>query len=433
MAAAGANAGGNRPPWRAYLDEVFPGYLLPASMRNAIDPQTAARFLERLGNAPGDLDLLLRSSLMAGRAGELEPFCRQLADLTSKLPSETRSEKRQSEGHVHGRVAVRETMAHRLGGSPTRFVASERKRAFDLPENELVRYVAERLRGLIESLRKKDLLREKHWGGPALACEAELHRLVHRTELRRIEAPAVITAHHEQAARAARHPCYESALDWHLWMKDALDERDDRRLAQILAEGALQPSPPDKQFEIAVAVRLVEAIEQHCDTQQPGAWRFERSIVQSGQRDIARFHRDEDGACIQVFYDVPVLPPDKRRGPRDRGVLHYFDGRGRFRPDITVLVERPPDPTLGVVLEVKLSDKKDYVVSGYEEALLYRYEYADDLLAWPKAVLVSSSDIHGAVSRDHEVVAVDWRRWVPPALIEAVVPPGSPGPAGPRA
>lgn len=429
--AAVAKAKGGEPPWRAFLDQNFPGYLMPAAMRRAIDPQIAARFLSRLGE-PGHLDLLLRSSLIAGRAGALEPFCRQLADLARALPSQTHVERRVSEGGFHGRLAIRETMAYRLAGLPTRYVTTARKRTFDLPENELVRHVAERLRLLIESLRKQDILRKKHWGGPALACEGELHRLVYRTELRKVREAPVITGLHEQAARAARHPCYESALEWHLWMKDTLDERDDRRLARILAEGALQPAPDSKRFEIAVLVRLIQAIEQHCQEQQPGDWRLVHSIVQSGRDDIARFHRDRDGACIEVFYDVPKLPLDRSFGPRDGGVHHYFDRKSRIRPDITVLVERPPHPPRGVILEIKLSNKTDYLVSGYQEALLYRYEYASDLLDWPKAVLVTSRNIPGTISKDHEVVAVDWRRWAPRELIAAIVPPAlaaSPSPA----
>jgi hypothetical protein len=420
--AARAKEKGDEPPWRAYLDQVFPGYLMPASMRHAIDPQTAARFLERL-RTPGKLDLLLRSSLIAGRADALQPFCQQLADLAGKLPSEARVEQRLSDGGFHGRLALRETMAHRLAGSPTRYVTNARKRAFDLPENELVRSVAERLRGIIASLRKDDLLREKHWGGPALACEGELQRLVYRTELRKVPEPPSITAYHEQAARAARHPCYESALEWHLWMKDTLDERDDRRLARLLAEGALQPFDDDSRFELAVLVKLIQDIESYCEEQQPGSWTLERSIVMKNRKDVARFIRAHDGACIEIFYDQAVLPPaSEQLGARDLGVRYYFAMSGRLRPDITLRVQSPPAPTRGMIVEIKRTTDNGYLARGYGEALLYRYEYASNLIEWPKAVLVCSCNISGAISRSHEVVAVDWRRWAPRELIAAVVP-----------
>jgi hypothetical protein len=58
----------------------------------------------------------------------------------------------------------------------------------------------------------------------------------------------------------------------------------------------------------------------------------------------------------------------------------------------------------------------------YGPDLLYRYEYSDHLIQWPKAVLVCSGAVPGAVSRRHDVVAVDWKRWVPEAIIEAIVP-----------
>ena len=58
---------------------------------------------------------------------------------------------------------------------------------------------------------------------------------------------------------------------------------------------------------------------------------------------------------------------------------------------------------------------------GFDEALLYRHEYSDDLAGWPQSVLVTSADIPGAVRRTDPVVAVDWRRWVPPELLLGLV------------
>jgi hypothetical protein len=443
---------------------MFPGYLLPSSERHAIDLATAERFLGRLDPRPELLDLLLRSSLIAGCGDQLHEFCARLAELVRVLPSRTHVERRLWDGGFHGRLAIAETTAQRAAGASTRFVTRTRRRGFDLPENELVVFVAKRLLTVIGSLRKHDLLpkpsrdsdpdsrddshegsREgsrddsrddshegsrdggshrgtKHkilWKSDALACEAQLDALLHKTVLNEVPEIAAVTAYHEQAAEAAVHPCYQEALAWHRRMSEALDDHDERRLAQVLAQGALRPLSEDAQFELAVLIRLVEAIAHVCE---PGGWRFERSIVLKNRTSVARFYRD-DGAGIEVFYNQAVLPQDKETlGPRDHGVRHYFHNKGRFRPDVTVVVQRPGQPPRGVVLEVKNSHRRSYLESGYQEALLYRYEYAEHLIQWPKAVLVCAGPVPGAVSRRHDVVAVDWQRWAPAAIIEAIVP-----------
>jgi hypothetical protein len=434
--------------WQEYLGDVFPGYLLPAAMHHAIDVRTAQRFLSRLDPRPDLLDLLLRSSLIAGHGDHLRSFCDALAELVRVLPSRTHVEQRIQDGGFHGRLAIPDTMMQRAAGMPTRFVTRTRRRAFDLPENELVHFVARRLLVIMASLRKHDLLPKdrpgtptpapkpnskrkrtsfsdrprKHdlpWKQDALACETELNSLLLKSVLSEVPELESLTPYHEQATLAALHPCYQEAHAWYRRMNETMDEVDQRRLAEVLAQGALRPLSPHDQFEIAVLIRLVEAIEDAC---VPNGWSFERSIVMQGRKSVARFHRD--GASIEVFYNqATVLPPaGAAPGPRDAGLGHYFANKGQFRPDITVLVQRPGQRPRGVVLEVKNSSDKGYLRGGYQEALMYRYEYADHLIQWPKAVLVCSSAVPGAVSRRHDVVAVDWQRWVPKAIVEAIVP-----------
>lgn len=415
-------------PWQAYLDEVFPGYLLPAAMHHAIAPDVAARFLRYLGAPPNHLELLVSSSLLAGRMTELGELCRLLDDLTSCLPSRTHVHTRHWEGGFHGRIAVAPTLAHRLAGEPTRFVTLTRTRTFDLPENELVRWVAERLCRMIFDLHAARMLSDKHWGKEAVPHANELERLLTRTALHEVPAVSPITGYHLQAANAAGHPCYKSALRWHGWLDSALDLSNPARLAQILADGALRPLKEETQFEIAVLMRLIQAIERRCQERAEG-WELVRSIILKDREDIACFRRSADGAEIRIFYNLATEPwaawgkaAKRKLGPRDRGVQHYFGSPGRLRPDITVVITRPDQPPRAVVMDAKNSDKTDYHSRGYGEALLYRHEYGDRLLDWPKSVLICASDIAGAVSRDHEVVAVDWRRWVPDELAEALVP-----------
>jgi hypothetical protein len=78
------------------------------------------------------------------------------------------------------------------------------------------------------------------------------------------------------------------------------------------------------------------------------------------------------------------------------------------RPDITLRVTRPGGETTYVVFEIKHSESLDYIMTGYEEAILYRHEYAEHLKGWPKAVLISPRDASGGPRREDDVVAVGW-------------------------
>lgn len=385
--------------WQAFLERVFPTYLTPRAMHQSIDAASAERFLTRLGGLPGDLALIRGASLLAGRDEQLRRFCcESLPALAHRLPSHTVAERRICHGGFHGPLILSETMKYLLEGAPNRFVTRSRTRTFEMLENQLVRCVVDRLLALIAGLRARNLLHRDHWGDTALTCEAELRRVLETTPLGAMRSDVAIASPHEQAAQGARDRGYEHALWWHRALGHALDDHESSELAKILSAGALRPKSIDAQFEIAVLVKLIHDIDTHTQAMEPDIWQMERSLVMAGRTDVARFVRARDGACVKVFYNQVTLPTrNKQLGPRDRGVRHFFASTGRIRPDITVTVEAPGRTLGAMIIEIKNSSNPKTWRSGYAEALAYRHEYADELLDWPKSVLVTSGRIPGDV------------------------------------
>ncbi len=400
------------PPWQAFIAENFPGYLLPASAAHALSAEEAARFLERITGEPDQLGLLRAASTLSPRLGMLEEFAlRALPELVRSLPSRTDVREREWEGGFHGRLDVAATLAHHLAGRRTRFVTRSRYRQFDLPENQLVATVADRLLLLLTRLRQANVVSSVGWGAGFAGCEGELRRLLTATVLRQV-APGAITAFHEQAAGAARREVYRLALAWHQALRDGLDTGEPATIARVVAEGALAPLEDPTKFELAVVVRLVQTLATALVQRQPGRWTIHRTLVMPGRRELADLRRD-DGAWVRVYYNQAYLDP----GPCDHGAKHYFGLTGRLRPDVTVVVSPRAGTTRACVLEVKLSPDRGYLLTGFHEAQLYRAEYRAQLGGWPQAILVASEPLPGLPHRDHDVVAVGWDRWVPEEIV----------------
>jgi hypothetical protein len=396
------------PPWRTFIAENFPGYLLPASAAQALSAEEAARFLERVTGVPDQVGLLRAASTLSPRLGMLEEFAlRALPELARSLPSRTDVREREWEGGFHGRLDVAATLGHHLAGRGTRFVTRSRYRNFDLPENQLVCAVAGRLLQLLSRLRQANVVGAVGWGAALGTCEGELRRLLSSTVLREVPV-AAITTFHEQAAGAARRDVYRLALSWQRALREGLDVEDPATIARVVAEGALAPLDDPTKFELAVVVRLVQALVAVLDGREPGRWTHHRTLIMPGRRELAELRRD-DGASVRVYYNQSFLDP----GPCDHGAKHYFGLTGRLRPDATVVVSPRTGVTSACVLEVKLSPNRDYLLTGFHEAQLYRLEYRAQLGGWPQAILVTSEPLPGLPQRDHDVVAVGWDRWVP--------------------
>jgi hypothetical protein len=394
-------------PWEEFLRTHFPGYLLPESHRTRINAADAARFLEQLTGRPGQLRLLLAASLLSAHMDLLRELALvQLPQLVRTLTARAEVHPKTWEGGYQGRLDVRATLTRHLGGDTTRFVTRARRRRFDLPEQVLVRATVKALLAMLSELRLAGITALYGWSTDARACEGQLRHLLESTTLREVpdERP---TAFHLRAAELARHPCYGLARRWHLLLAE-LDTDDAGRLAGLLSEGALVPLEDHTRFELAVAIRLLQALEARLSALQPGQWTLQRTLVLPGRKELAVFTR-VDGARVRLFYNQSTLEP----GPVEEGSRHYLDHRGRLRPDLTLRVEVPGAPERAAIMEIKHSERQETLLAGYHEAWLYRFEYARWLTGWPKAILISSGALGDVPRRGEEVIAVDWAHWVP--------------------
>jgi hypothetical protein len=159
-----------------------------------------------------------------------------------------------------------------------------------------------------------------------------------------------------------------------------------------------------------VLIRLIQAIAARLPR-----FTLRHSIVASGRSAVAEFEGEH--ATVRVHYDQACLDP----GPYDAGVRRYLGPRGRLRPDITVLIEPRHGALRAALVEAKLSRDPEYLAQSYRDAMVYRVEYGAVLSGWPKVVLVTSGPIVGAPSREDEVIAVGWDRWVPDEVLEGLL------------
>jgi hypothetical protein len=321
------------PVWQRFIAENFPGYLLPESGAHALSADEAARFLERITGQPDQLALLRAASALSPRLAMLEEFAlRALPELVRSLPSRTEVHRQEWEGGFHGRLDIPATLSHRRAGRVTRFVTRARHRQFDLPENELVVAVTMRLLELLTRLRRARVVSSGGWGAGFAGCEGELRRLLTATVLREVP-HARIGPFHEQAADAARREVYRLALRWHRVLRESLDVDDPETIARFVAEGALAPLEEPTKFELAVVVRLIQALASAAERREPGRWSLYRTLIMPGRHELAELRRD-DGARVCVYYNQAVLDP----GPLNLGAQHYLGQTGRLRPDATIAV-----------------------------------------------------------------------------------------------
>ncbi|EYF00529.1 hypothetical protein [Chondromyces apiculatus] len=431
----------SQAPWEAYLAARFPAYLLPEACHQRLPEAAAAQFLERLGGDPGQLGLLLAASLAARHAAVIEAFALEaLPDLlqrhASRLDLAARASRGSSprpslrtfEGRLPGRLDVQATLRQRLAGRPTRFVTrahalladrpGDPPPPLDRPEDRLLHAAARRLLGLLTRLDAAGLREGSSLVRGADCMAAIGHALAHPALAAMPATPMPTPAGRaeEDAAMAAPHPAYPLAARLHRALRQAEHTRDPALLAQIVADGALAPLRAPTRFELAVLLRLVEALDQALAARAPGRFHLRRTAVVQGRSEIAVLEAS-GGPRLRVLYNQACLPP----GPHEVGVRWYLGQQGRLRPDITVLVEVPGAPVRALIVEAKLSGEPAYLAQGFQQALLYRLEYGPALTGWPRVVMVIPGHVAASAREHDDVVVTGWDGWVGETLLRGIL------------
>jgi hypothetical protein len=409
--------------WETYLRSQFPAYLLPKSAVEKLSVEEASRFLTALADKPSAFTMLHNVSFLAPRMADLRSFVERVRVFVRSLPSTTEMTQRYWNGGFQGKLDLRTTTLLHAQGRRTEFVTRTPRRDFDVPENIVLRSVCERLHALLKSVRQmtaelpddeSDTDPRQGWGSGGRECEGVLNHTLSATALRNVSSRRA-EEHDLGAARASRQLVFQEAARWHDDLHLGLDTADPIRIARTVAEGSLLPLSKDTQFEIAVAIKLIAGVSEALEIAQPGKWQHERGLVIAGRRDIATLHHAD--LAIRFFYNQAELDA----GATDRGVQHYLAPKSRMRPDVTVTICRGDHLLSALVVECKHTQSKDYLISGFKEAMLYRYEYAPVLRGAVKSVLVGSSAIPSALHADHDVIAVAWNNWPPEEVVSSVI------------
>ncbi len=399
--------------WEQELREHFPAYLLPAAENVGLSRESAERFLDRLWGKQESLKLLLATSALAPAAALVREFSSLLPGIANALPSRTEVMRSDHEGHIRGRVDMPATLRKKLSGKQSLVVCRTPERQFDFPENVLLVATADRLASVLVQLEEQGLLVQdsrKGWSAGLRGVAEKIRHTLSSTVLREVPKTRIEPVH-EQAARLAPQRVYHLALQLHNVL-DIIETYDADSLIKTIAEGALSPLEEETRFEIAVLIRLGRSIEKLTGC------KARRSIIERERSHVFEFCHGQDS--IRIYYNKARFG---KTGPRDRGINHYFGEKGSLRPDITIECFRDGNFIRSMIVEAKHSDKKEYLKAGYEQSLIYSFEYAYALVGWPKvALVVSSKDaIAGLPRREDDVVATSWDNWVPEVILDGLL------------
>jgi hypothetical protein len=309
---------------------------------------------------------------------------------------------------VRGPVDWSATIARRSleAGNATRYVVRSARRVYDVPENQGLVWLLDRLQAACRrALNEKPNAAALDGAQMPTAWADRIRRLAAQVEqaqatewLRGIE-PALPIGRTMQKLQAARSPFYRE-LSVVAQRMISLGSPDEKDLVEVLSQRYFEPAATWMIFEVCVALRLAREFRR-----ASGRPRSARLLVGSGRAPFARFLLD-DGSEVSLIYQT--WPEDS--GPSlvmETGRRHGL-AVGASKPDLFIVRsgERPDV----LLLELKASRSPAYLKEGLTKLLGYLADRPELWKRKPAGWLVApTSDAFAAadVSDGEELWLVD--------------------------
>jgi len=360
-------------------------YVLPnASIKEL---QNAVQNLTKLENR--EIDLLATVHFLL--SNEVKTFVETVPRILRRLSHSSQKEIVKSRGVVRGKIDWNLTIKERCaqGYDQTIFVCMPPSRIFNLPENQLLKFVLTQIKRLIEETAHLPRVEEKNiraeelkiWIDRLSWLKFHVNNALKHTHLKGVDLPKQVSERMIRRSRTARNKDYELVADSYSLHRQIMQELDIEVLEQLIEKRILEPLERDTLYELFVLFEVIDSMNKIGKLK-------ELNLIRSGAELIGTFK--VRGQTVRVYFQ------------RIKGLLERSKYKQIFedydldvslrRPDIILHVE---EQNKLLIIEVKRTKDKKYIVDSVYKVLGYIADFEEHFAQKQKlrGVLVVWSNI----------------------------------------
>jgi len=340
----------------------------------------AGATIEELENAVQNLTMLEKKELDYLSivhfllSDEIKAFVKIVPRILRRLSHATQKEVLVNRGCVKGKIDWNLTIKERCarGYDQTIFVCRPPSRIYNLPENQLLKFVLTQIRRLMEETAKLPKVEEKNvrleelrtkdgkekWADRMSWLKFHVNNALKNIHLKGVDVPSLVNERMIRRAQTARNKDYESVADSHSLHRQIIQRLDKKTLRQLIEERFLKPLKEDALYELFVLFETMNSLGKP----------EELNLIRPGARAIAKYRIGEE--IVHVYFQ---RTKDLFTTSEYKSIFDDYDlNVSSRRPDITLYFEREHK---FVIIEVKLTKDRDYIVDSVYKVLGYLADF----------------------------------------------------------
>lgn len=319
---------------------------------------------------------------------EVNELIEELPKLLRNLSHSTNKELVESRGIIRGRIDWNRTFKERYSqgfNDPSLFMCQPPTKMYDLPENQLLKFILWKIRNLRENIKLEiteeliDAEEWENWQDKIVTRYLKIKKISKNIYFQQINLPLSIKPKTVQKAYRHRNQSYDKVAECYELYEKLFITNDQDVLKELIENQTLEPLNDDKVFEIYVLIKLLDILDKSNGNLKLG-------LLKPDLDYTAEYISKNINICI--FYQK--TPSDLKDTSKYKSIFNLYDLQVRVRSPDIVLKVRTHNKEYYQIIEVKRTKSSEYIANSVYKVLGYinDFEKSLELTPNPKGVLV---------------------------------------------
>lgn len=349
-------------------------------------------FINQLFNLDED-NLLTMKKLHFLISSEVKGFIKILPFLVRNLSHSTNKEEIETHGNIIGQINWNQTFKNRMKTGlkdKSLFVCNTNKKLYDLPENQLLKYMLTKINKFIKDI---NISYDENYKEEVINYQEYLnnihiitHKIVKNVHLKNVELPRHITTKIITKTIKSHNNLYEELINVYRLYEKLFITNDESILLELLNKQVLKPNNKDTLYEVYILFKIIEKINQE---------NIQLKLLKAGNDYI--IYSDFTDKQINIYYQH--LPEAFKNNNIKKLQPYYNLELYNKRPDIIIEYIKNNKKTYKII-EIKRTEDPGYIRDSIYKVFAYLKDYEkvplvkpNILVVWDKIELITQDNL----------------------------------------
>lgn len=365
----------NKKKWKSR--EKVLNYLKPQLWR-ILYKESQANIEHQLEKITGltSEELLILKRVNFLLSDEVKELLNILPYLMRNLAHSTRKETIECRGMVRGRIDWGLTIKERYSrgyNDPSLFMCKPASKMYDLPENQLLKFILSEIVDFGENIEylpvlTEDVLDENevdYYVDTIQSRRSAVRKILKHVQFHNITLTPFVRPKTLQRTRNHRNHNYRPVVKCYELYENIFITNNADALKKLIEKQLLEPLNDDKLFELYILFKVLEKLEQK-------GGKLSLGLLKPGKKPthyIAQYH--DENETINVYYQK--MPGGCWKGSEYKDIFKFYNlNVSSRRPDIILEFVEADSYRL---IEVKRTNKRDYIVDSVYKVIGYLSDF----------------------------------------------------------